>query len=380
MKKRVIVYIFTLFPVILYILFFRNYVQEAYHDTAPDWVQQLIHTFYPRFVVEKHRFDLAFFLNKADQVCLRYLLALIFLLILYQLQKAKNIHERFIRIHTYEHYRRLRIIFYAGLLFFTWDWIYDFPTLIELQPFYKPVLLFDLLGIQLHDLWVFKALYFVFIAALVLTLLNIYPVLCSSITAILLVYFQGFFLSFEKIDHGYTTLTYAALLMPFMLHEIHKQLQEHPNSSSLSSWTLFLIQLTIALVYFLSGLEKVLTSGLMWASKHTFQTYLSLHPTPISRFIADHDMLSSLIPILTLAFQFTFILILWFPQWKWIFLISGLLFHLGTKWVMDIGGWFSSWIFVYIFFINWDFSESFSFIKPNKGWLPIRPRYNKKGR
>jgi hypothetical protein len=184
--------------------------------------------------------------------------------------------------------------------------------------------------------------------------------------AILSVLFQGYFNSFEKIEHGQVTLTYVALLMPFFFYELNvTSRQINQEKSKIQSWTLFLIQFTIAGVYLLSGLEKLLTSGFQWATAETFRTYIALHEQPWGIMIAKNDVLAQLFPMLALVFQLTFILILFFPRWKYVFLSMGVFFHLGTKILMDIGPYFSSWFFVYIFFLNWDMllKKGLSFIQ-----------------
>ncbi len=373
MKKKVSWFLLLLLPVILYAFIFREYVTLAYQHKAPSWFQQLIHSLYPRFEVEKHRFHVDFFLAKADQVILRYALVLLFLSLLSLWPQKGHFMQSLVKPYSYLHYRRLSLLFYSGLLLYTWDWVLDFPSLIALEPFYKPVLFYDVLDIQIPALAWLQAAYGLYIIAIGLVMMNYFPVIAASIAAFFLLLFQGYFLSFEKIDHGYSTLTYATLLMPFLLWEVQKERKQDANFFAIKSWSLFLIQCMIAAVYFLAGWEKVLTSGWHWASQSTFQTYLSLHPTPLSQFIVQQPVLSTLLPLLILLFQFGFIAIFFFPKHQVLFLLGGVLFHVGTKWVMDIGGWISPWIFVYIFFIRWE-GKYFRTKLSNQGLQPLRDR------
>lgn len=338
-----------------YFFFFRDLVILAYKGDAPQWFGTFIDLLYPRFSIEKQRFELSFFLYKTDQILIRTVLIAVCLTILFWIKRPiRLIQSNSVNISV-RHARILIFLFYCGLLYFTWNWIYAFDEIVLLAPFYKAVLLYQLLHLPILSLNIFYALYGLYIVSIILILMGSKKVILPILVALLSILFQGYFNSFEKIEHGQVTLTYVALLMPFLFHELNVTSQQiNKEKGRLNSWTLFLIQFTIAGVYLLSGLEKLLTSGFQWASAGTFRTYVALHDQPWGIMIAENDLLAHLLPTLALVFQLTFILILFFPRWKYVWLIMGVFFHLGTKLLMDIGPYISSWFFVYIFFLDWD--------------------------
>ena len=65
-----------LLPIVLlglccYDLVGQTMIAQLYEGTAPSWLMELINTVYPRFAVEKHRFELSFFQEKAWQLLTR---------------------------------------------------------------------------------------------------------------------------------------------------------------------------------------------------------------------------------------------------------------------------------------------------------------------
>ena len=350
-KRRHIAVFFLLFSLLIsvtYLFFFRPLVEQSYHDNAPEWFSTLVDELYPRFAVEKQRFDLAFFQYKADQVIIR----LSFIMFLSGIGLWYLNPARFINRHTIElpsdFYRRLRLFFYAGLLLYTWNWYEDFSRIVKMEEFYKGIHLFRFFGVGIPEIEIFYGLFAVYLISLFLVLIKNRPVLFASFTALGLVIFQGYLYSFEKIEHGYTTLTYACMLMPFLFYELKVQNENEKQKS----FVLFLIQLSIAGAYFLSGAEKLLTSGFQWADAETFRTYLLLHPQEVGLWVAEQPFLLHILPWMVLFFQLSFIVVPFYPRFRHLFLLSGIAFHWGTTWLMGIGAYLSPWIFVYVFFLD----------------------------
>ncbi len=359
--------------VLLYLLMLRPFAVQAYQGSAPDWFQKLIDLAYPRFQVERQRFELEFFLYKADQILIRSLLVLGSFWFL--LRSPSSIIVRNTCVHSGKFYLVLTTIFYLGLLYYTWDWYLDLEQVVRMKPFYHGVLLFRILHLPVLPLALFYALHLVYVLAIILVLFRYKAVVFASLTALILLLFQGYSFSFEKVDHGLATLSYAAMLMPVMLYEIEIQsIQNKAQQDQLSSFALFLIQFMIAGVYFLSGVEKLLTSGFNWANATTFRTYIALHDQPLGLKLAKIDILAHLLPWGALLFQLCFILILFQKRWKYMWLVLGIFFHLGTKLMMGIGPYFSSWIFVYVFFIDWDV-----LFRRGTEFITHRHKHNQKG-
>ena len=119
------------------------------------------------------------------------------------------------------------------------------------------------------------------------------------------------------------------------------------------SWALRLIQVIIAFVYFISGIEKMMISGFSWLQPESLKAYIYLHQMPLGILLSKSDALCILFSVFTLTLQLFFPLILFTKKYKWLFLSGGILFHLGTLYILGIGHLFNPWIITYIFFIDW---------------------------
>ncbi|MDN5200618.1 hypothetical protein QQ008_04575 [Fulvivirgaceae bacterium BMA10] len=352
MNKRLILYfglvLSFLMVNLLYFFYLRSQIEEIYIGRSNTWFSQLIETVYPRFEVEKKRFDLDFFKYKADQVVIRFNVIVSVIIGLFLLAKrSKKLDQFWQGFIARQHADILIIIFYCGVLFYCHQWWMDIDVFINRSVFYKPILLFSILHISFPPEWILQVAYVMIIFASLMIIFNIKPFPFSVLGTIAFIFFQGFYYSFEKIDHLYTTLTYVMLVMPFLV------LERNRGKEYIGKWPVTLIQLCIALAYLFSGLEKLFTSGFGWASKETFRHYIYLHQAPIGLTIAESDFLSSLLPKLALLFQLSFFLILFLHRRRWIFLVPGILFHMGTVFLLNIGAIFTPWIFVYIFFVDW---------------------------
>ncbi|MFP4290146.1 MAG: HTTM domain-containing protein [Cyclobacteriaceae bacterium] len=334
----------------VYVFFLREWVNLAYEGEAPAWFQGLIDQLYPRFAVEKQRFELAFFLQKADQIIIRLLLftSVISWLLWINLSAVRI--NRLSPLKTNIFYTGLRLVFYLGLLYFSWHWYEDFPRLVRIEAFYKPTYLLQLMGLPILSLEIFYLLFAVYFICLLMVLLGQGKVAFSLITAALLIFFQAYFYSFEKVEHSYSTMNYVALMMPALFYELSRQ----KGQKQKRSWVLFLMQATVAGIYFLAGMEKLLSSGLDWATAETFRTYIMLHDQEPGLWVAKSDFLSHLLPWTALLIQLGFPLILFFPRYKYLILLLGVSFHLGTRLLFGIGPYFSSWLLAYAVFIDWD--------------------------
>ncbi|MBX9850214.1 MAG: hypothetical protein K2X86_00475 [Cytophagaceae bacterium] len=339
----------------MYILFIRELIYLAYQGKAPDWFNAIVQNFYPRFIVEKNRFDLAFFLAKADQVIIRFSVITLsgsLLLILYKRSeklKAK-LNLFWNQSSSLQNIRALRVLFFSSLIIIFHDVYFDLIALGKAKVFYKPILPLNFLGIGFPSDSIILILYISFIVSCLLCILNFKPILFSIITILDFILIQAFIFSFEKTDHGFVTFTYAGMILPFLLYEYEKAKQ---NQSEVKGWPLQLICTCICICYLLTGLEKIFISQLDWLHPDTLRAYLELHQAPLGLKVASNDFICSLLPALVLIFQLGFISILFNKKMKWVFLPAGILFHTGSYMLLNVGGFLNPWILGYLFFIDW---------------------------
>lgn len=356
-NKKFTVYLYTIACLLMllwlgYWLEARTWVQLAYEQKAPGWFQNLIQSFYPRFGVEKQRFPLAFFIKKADQVVGRFVFICLGMLLFVYLynrkqlvyQKVKNYWNQTTPPGNFQW--QLRI--FSGVIFlFTWDWYFHLATLGKAKAFYTPILPYRLLHLPFPDSFWLPGFFIVLLLANLALLVGYRVVLSSSLVSGLFILLQGYMYCFHKLDHTYATLTYVVLLMPLLAWYYQK------SKEQAIAWSWQLMQCMVALVYLQAGLEKLLIGGWKWASPHTFRIYLYLHPTTLGSWLAQSDFWCTLLPWGALLFQLSFISIIFYPRLKWLFLPLGILFHLGTFFLFGIGWYYSPWMFVYLFFIQW---------------------------
>jgi hypothetical protein len=335
----------------------RTLAEAAVAGTAPEWFQGLVNAAYPRLAVEKHRFEAAFFLRKADQVVLRFaLVAGLLLTGRYLLGRRPGL---WVYLHAFWNrpvptgrVRVLRILFYASLLFFSHEWYSDLSARYGAAVFYKPLPLLRLLALDFPPPPLLAVLCGLLWATCSLAMLGVWAVGSAGLAAGLFVLLQAWLFSFEKMDHTFALLTYAALPMPFLLAGRQRALRE--GQPGQAAWALRLIQLVIGLVYLQTGVEKLLIGGPGWLHPETFRNYLYLHQAPLGLWVSGSDVLCVLLPALALGFELGFIVVVFRPTWARVFLPAGVLFHAGTYLLLGVGWYFNGWIATYIFFIPWE--------------------------
>jgi hypothetical protein len=347
---------------LLYVFAGRELILAALEGKAPAWFEELIAIFYPRFAVEKHRFDTFFFLSKADQVIIRFGLLQVVLLgftaaWVYRLPFRSRVAAFWNMPVSVRQVHWLRILFYLGMAFFTYDWHYYLNLVRPAAVFYKPLLILRILNIGFPSEMVSGILAGLLMLLYAAVIFQWWPVISSVLATLVFLLLQGWLYSFEKIDHTFSTLTYAALVMPLLIYEQRKAIQA--GNLLQAAWPLHLIRVCIAMAYLMAGLEKLLIAGTGWLSPGSFRGYLYLHQAPAGLWVAQSDILCTVLPMAAMLFQLGFIAILFFPRLTPFLLLSGVAFHAGTYVLLEVGWYFNAWIFVYIFFIDWSRADRY---------------------
>lgn len=332
---------------LLYVCWLRGLVPQVFHGTAPAWFTAIVDWTYPRFGVEKHRFELAFFVRHADQIVIRLgLVNAAALALVVTASRRPAIRDYWagfwnLRVSA-ARMRFYRVFFYAGILFFTYDWHIDLAYLHQAAAFYQPVPLLRLLRLPFPPPWVSGLLCGLLVASTLLVVSGFQKILFSTVAAVLFTLLQGWLFSFEKVDHAFAPMTYALWLMPLVL-------RQHQKNEPM--WALQLLRLFVGLVYLQAGLEKLLVGGWEWLSPDTFRNYLYLHPTALGGWVAAQNWLCVVLPLGALLFQLGFVSVVFAPRLRWVFLPAGVLFHAGTYALMHVGGYMNAWVWLYAFFI-----------------------------
>ena len=358
-KKNIFFLLLLLVPILLgvfYAFVLRDYVIQAIVGEGPAWIEFIAETLYPRFEAESNRLPIDFFIEKADQVVIRaVLVSVVVFSIFFFYNKNDRFKNRIKRFSeepsTLDNLFFLRILFFLLLLIATRDVYEDLRALKIIDSFYKPVVLLDIFNAPFPGKRISFIIYSLLFLSSILVVFGIRPIFFAVIAAFTFILYQALLFSFEKIDHGYGPFTYCCLLFPFLLWE--RRTCKEKNLHQFSSWSLKLIMIVISLVYFMTGVEKVLVSGFHWISADSFKVFLELHPTKAGSYVAQSEILTIVLPTLALLFQLAFPLILFCKNLKWVILLSGIAFHTGTVLLFAISSYENPWIFTYIFFIDW---------------------------
>jgi hypothetical protein len=333
-----------LLPALAYMTWLRAETVAYFAGTGSDWFAQLAEALYPRLRVERLRFDPSFFVQKTDQLLFRWVLMLALvggfgpwlgasprlqarLLAWWQVDIAPR------------SLTRLRWAFYLATLWFTWPWWAELRTAQGYAAFYRPVPLLAGLGQTFPPPWLIDVGFGAYLAALGLVLGRVRPAFSATLVAIGFFLAQAYLQSFEKTDHGFATWGYAVALFPVML------------ATAPAAWPLRLVQVALVGAYLLAALEKLLVSGGTWLSAAGFQAQLHLHPTPWGQQVAAIEWLCWVLPAGAWLFQASFWLSLLRPNWRWVLLPAGVLFHTGTYLLLGAGGYLSPWWVIYLFFL-----------------------------
>lgn len=340
---------------LLFFLILKPELHFLFENRASSWFSHLVDFLYPRFKTESHRFNPEFFFDKANQVILRFnIISFLMFVFHFIFSKSGKLNKQW---ESYWNDKMnpnittiITIIFYLGMVGYSLDWYGYLNDYFELKEFYKPVLIYKIIGIPFPNQTAINIIFFIFWGACALAVLHIKPLINSILASLSFVGILGFLQSFEKINHGYATFGFAVLIVPFLIFEktkVKSTLHKWQNN-----WPLKLIQISIGLSYFLSGLEKILISGFEWTSGKTFSGYMAISTGGIFRqFLLDHSFLIILFANCVLFFQLSFWIIIFKRKLRWIYLVLGVFFHWGTILALGVGTWNSPWIFVYIFFL-----------------------------
>jgi len=90
----------------------------------------------------------------------------------------------------------------------------------------------------------------------------------------------------------------------------------------------------ISVVYFSAGIAKLAESGPRWANGETFQSHLIatylLRDRKSALWLSRSRTACAVISTVVLVWELTFPVVLILPQYKWIWVVTGVLFHLST--------------------------------------------------
>jgi hypothetical protein len=180
----------------------------------------------------------------------------------------------------------------------------------------------------------FNCVGFGFLAGLGLAIAGVVP----RVALLACVFF--YFLYFGQIRSLAYVVRKSNLIPQFLFIMALAPGSSDPLSALTSTWPIFILKILIIQIYVSAGYLKVRHSGFSWATATQLQGILLLqhlkYDIPYACRVAKHDKLCSVIAFLTLAFELTFPIVLLVPELELLYMVSAILFHLGTLVLMRI--------------------------------------------
>lgn len=107
------------------------------------------------------------------------------------------------------------------------------------------------------------------------------------------------------------------------------------DARPLIRWPLRVIQWVLVLIYLSAGISKLNHGGVDWLNGHTLAFYLSedgiqwYDGTGIGMWLTQYPSILSLLSVVTLAFELTFVIAVLFPRLAWVYVVGGTAIHTG---------------------------------------------------
>jgi len=104
-------------------------------------------------------------------------------------------------------------------------------------------------------------------------------------------------------------------------------------TSDLAIWPLKFAHILLAMVYFSTGISKLLSGGLAWMNGYTLQNHILsdaiTRNIPLGLWVSQQHTLCILLSVGTIAFELFFFVSLFLPRTAPLFFLGGMLFHTG---------------------------------------------------
>lgn len=371
-----IVILLIILSQLLYWFWIRNYTL-AYFDSSFDystknsltWFSDLVEGFYSRLKIEKHRFDASFFIKKSDQIAIRFLFISSFFSLLFIPKFYQKVKSFFSRNSVYSQ-KTIQTSQYFLIIYFlisntllSNEWLEILTEYHQISVLYEPVSFYKLLSDSFPSLLFLKNLFTLFtilngigVIFCLLSfffrqkmLLKIIMLCCIILSSILFIYLQGFLYGFGKMEHTYATWNWVCMLLPFWVYQTN--FKNSGINTNLISQN-YLLFVAVGVIYTSSGLEKIFIGGWEWINGNALLSYLQNSPTDLGQRLSNYPLLITLLSVLTILWEISFLFILHKNKYiRFTLIVIGICFHAGTYFFLGVGHYFSPWIWVYVFLL-----------------------------
>ena len=241
----------------------------------------------------------------------------------------------------------LRVVTFGTLLYFAAreaEWL---MPLRYVDPwFYRPIMLFEWLGIGPLPPELAAPLRWALSGAAIIGLLGLYARAVAVLCALGYAYAIGQMYSYTSVHHGDALLLLALVLCALSptdavlaLRPPWRALVAAPLAPAATApgWPILFIRVQIALTYWLAGYAKLVVGGVGWADGATLQYYLLLRGQPLGWWVAQSPELCLLLSVGSLVWELVFPLVLFWPRTAWVLVPAAVAFHLGSQTLLGLG-------------------------------------------
>ena len=205
-----------------------------------------------------------------------------------------------------------------------------------------------------------------FAAALLAATAGALTSVSTKAAAVLFLFYQGLLRSFTHFNHDEMPAAYILLVLAFTpcgdafsLDALRGGRRALPGGSWVYGYPVLLARLLLAWSYFTSALIKLRVAGLGYLSADNLPALAvsnsldNMHDTQFraALWLPAYREYTPPLVALVLLWELLFPLAVWFPRARAVILTTGVCFHLGTLFIMNI--FFPYHLAMYLVFVDW---------------------------
>lgn len=242
------------------------------------------------------------------------------------------------------------------------------------QRTWRPVFLFELLGVDPPYLSTAVTLGTILVVAILFALIGLFTGPACLVAAVLGTWWMALHYSYGKPHHDCIALTFALWALPFGRYGARYSLdawiarKPKPRTDVVSAFPIRVAQVSIALGYTFAGCTKLALGGLEWMNGYSLQAVLLEFDAPWTAYLTQRVWLCQALSIYSVLLQGTFLCAL-LPRLGWVYALLALGFHTGTWMTMDTGPYLTLSYVVLAAFLPWDQLPALARLRPPLlGW------------
>lgn len=229
---------------------------------------------------------------------------------------------------------------------------------------WRPLYIFEVLGVGPVDLATAQVLFVVFCVACVFAWIGLFTRTACFVMGLLALYWTAQVYSFGKAHHDKVAFAFALMALPLApcgarfsvdawLRTRRRRARGLPDYESethpLAGFPLRVTQVSIAFGYFFSGMSKLVLIGPSWANGWTLQGIMVSFDGEYTHLLVPSVTMCLVLSVLTLVVQTAFPLVFFWKASRWFFLPIAAGFHIVAWKTMETGPYMTLWLLLLCF-------------------------------